>query len=83
MSDPHTVTITLRDVYEDMQAQGKVLAAMDKKLDSITETNRTHSDAIDDHENRIRDLEKMVWKASGLATVFGIVGSTIVQLVIK
>lgn len=76
MTDTPGVTITLKDIYDKVET-------MSVKIDRIATTHDVHAQTIDDHEGRIRDLEKMVWKASGVATVLGIIGSTIVQLVIK
>lgn len=35
---------------------------------------------VDDHEQRLRDLEKRVWSAAGIATVAGVVISQIIGM---
>lgn len=81
--DQHTVTITLREVYDSVTEQGKLLAAIDKKLDVRNAEAIADGKMLKDHEVRLRDLEKLVWKASGAATILGIAGGAIVNALFK
>lgn len=83
MTDPNGVTITLRDVYDDLRAQREMLARMNSKLDGIAATDKTHTLTLADHEDRIRDLEKLVWRASGIAAFIGAATGTVVNLLVK
>lgn len=83
MTDSHGMTITLRDVYEDVRAQKELLQHMSAKIDKIATTHDVHSSKLDDHESRIRDLEKLVWRASGIAAFIGAAAGTVVNLLVK
>lgn len=72
-------TVTLKDVYDMMVAQGETLASLHARLDNTITRHDVHSDLLEDHENRLRDMEKMVWKASGAATLLSIFGSYIIN----
>lgn len=50
-----------------------IVENLDKKIDKI----------IDDHEGRIRSLEKLVWRASGAATVIGALGGGLIGYLTK
>ena len=63
-SDPTSARITVREVYD---------AVMQLRQD-LQHTPRM----VDDHEARIRDLERKVWGAAGIATVLGVVISQII-----
>lgn len=76
MSDPHGMTITLRDIYEKVEV-------ISVKVDKIATTHDVHTDKLDDHETRIRDLERLVWRASGIAAFIGAAAGTVVNLLVK
>ena len=65
-SDPASARITVREVYD---------AVMQLRQD-LQHTPRM----VDDHETRIRDLERKVWGAAGIATVLGVVISQIITV---
>ena len=72
------IVISFAQMYEAIQAvstevtkQGGTLKAIDAKLDNLVT-------ATEDHESRIRTLEKKVWGASGVAgSIGGFVGYVI------
>lgn len=61
MTDSATV-ITLREVYDEVMAVKATLSTQ-----NVGALQRD----LDDHEARIRSLEKWVWRASGLAALAG------------
>lgn len=61
-------TVTIRDVYDKVVKQGEVLGSMHARLDGIVAEHASHGQRLDDHELRIRNIEKLVWKASGIAS---------------
>lgn len=65
--EPNSARITVREVYD---------AVMSLRQD-LQHTPRM----VDDHEERIRDLERKVWGAAGIATVLGVVISQIITLI--
>lgn len=64
--DPSTARITVREVYD----------AVMSLRNELQHTPRM----VDDHEQRLRDLEKRVWSAAGIATVAGVVISQIIAM---
>lgn len=66
-----SVKVSMRDIYLEVQRQGKLLERVVNALpDSETK--------IDDHELRIRKLEQRMWQAIG---VFGFLAAIISPLV--
>jgi len=64
--EPNTARITVREVYDAVQS---------------LRTDLQHTPRIvEDHEQRLRDLEKRVWSAAGIATVLGVVISQIIAM---
>lgn len=57
MADENQTVITLREVYD----------AVVELKNELSHTPRM----IDDHEKRIRTLERTIWMGSGLATILG------------
>lgn len=51
----------------------ETLTRIEAKLDHLTETYTTHLKEHEDHETRIRDLEKKVWTLPSLATILAVV----------
>ena len=75
--EQHGIVISFADMYGEIQKisrnqaeQGGTLKQIDTKLDAVVA-------ATEDHENRIRGLEKKVWGASGIA---GLVGAALTYL---
>lgn len=60
-TDPTPVVkVTLNDIYATVQRVEKKVDAMEGQKEDIA-----------DHEERIRSLEKWIWRASGLAALGG------------
>jgi hypothetical protein len=64
--DPSTARITVREVYD----------AVMSLRNELQHTPRM----VDDHEQRLRDLEKRVWSAAGIATVSGVIISQLISM---
>ena len=61
MTDEHetgAVRVSMRDIYSEVQRQGKL-------LEKIANALPDSEDKIDDHEVRIRKLEMRMWQAIG------------------
>jgi hypothetical protein len=75
MNDEHpetaSVKVSMRDIYLEVQRQGRLL---EKIANSLPDTEST----INDHEVRIRRLEQRMWQAIG---VFGFLAAIISPLV--
>lgn len=61
--------ITLREVYDIVQELKFELAHIPR--------------IADDHEKRIRNLERLIWSLSGLATLFGAALSQLITALTK
>jgi uncharacterized protein YeeX (DUF496 family) len=57
-SDTTTVKVSMRDIYNEVQRQGRLL---EKIANSLPDSE----DKIEDHEIRIRKLEMRMWQAIG------------------
>jgi uncharacterized protein YeeX (DUF496 family) len=66
-----TVKVSMRDIYLEVQRQGRLL---EKIANSLPDSEAK----IDDHEIRIRRLEQRMWQAIG---VFGFLAAVISPLV--
>ena len=66
MTDEHetgAVSVSMRDIYSEVQHQGKL-------LEKIANALPDSEDKIDDHESRIRKLEmRMGWAVGGFGLV--------------
>jgi uncharacterized protein YeeX (DUF496 family) len=75
MSDEHletaTVKVSMRDIYLEVQRQGRL-------LEKIANALPDSEDKIEDHEVRIRKLEQRMWQAIG---VFGFLAAIISPMV--
>lgn len=62
MSDDHNdttgVKVSMRDIYAEVQRQGKLL---ERIANSLPDSEQQ----IEDHEKRIRRLEQRMWQAIG------------------
>jgi len=56
--DTAAVRVSMRDIYAEVQRQGKL-------LEKIANALPDSEDKIDDHEVRIRKLEMRMWQAIG------------------
>jgi CRISPR/Cas system CSM-associated protein Csm2 small subunit len=66
-----TVKVSMRDIYLEVQRQGKML---EKIANSLPDTE----DTISDHEERIRKLEQRMWQSIG---AFGLLAAAMPWLV--
>ena len=74
MSDPletASVKVSMRDIYMEVQRQGRLL---EKIANSLPDTE----DTITDHEQRIRRLEMRMWQSIG---AFGLLAAAMPWLV--
>jgi hypothetical protein len=65
------VKVSMRDIYLEVQRQGKL-------LEQIASSLPTQESKVDDHEVRIRALERRMWQVIG---VFGFLAAVISPLV--
>ena len=65
------VKVSMRDIYQEVQRQGKL-------LEQIASSLPTQESKVDDHEVRIRALERRMWQVIG---VFGFLAAVISPLV--
>ena len=80
MSD-NEVVITLKEVYEQQQQQGKIQSEISSKLDRLLDKHDRIDERVEDHESRMRTLEKRVWGIPSIATIIAI--SSLVVAIIK
>ena len=66
-----TVKVSMRDIYLEVQRQGKML---EKIANSLPDTE----DTISDHEERLRKLEQRMWQSIG---AFGLLAAAMPWLV--
>ena len=66
-----TVKVSMRDIYLEVQRQGKL-------LEQIASSLPTQESKVDDHELRIRALERRMWQVIG---IFGFLAAVISPLV--
>jgi hypothetical protein len=69
MGDEPTAVITLREVYD-------VVLELKTELSSIPRMT-------EDHETRIRDLERKVWSYSSISALLAVVISQVVSTLLK
>lgn len=83
--------VTTKEVWRDMQAFRReaqeenatireMLSTINNKLDVLTVTATHSSKTIDDHEVRLRLIEKLVWRAAGVAAFIGATAGILVSL---
>ena len=66
-----SVKVSMRDIYLEVQRQGKL-------LEQIASSLPTQESKVDDHELRIRALERRMWQVIG---VFGFLAAIISPMV--
>ena len=73
MNDPETATVkvSMRDIYLEVQRQGKL-------LEQIASSLPTQESKVEDHEARIRRLEMRMWQSVG---AFGLLAAAMPWLV--
>ena len=71
-TEVHSLTITLKQVWDAQNLQGKEIAAMSAKLDLYVGLNAASKETTADHEARIRTLEQRVWSIPSIATLIAL-----------
>jgi hypothetical protein len=70
-TDTATVKVSMRDIYLEVQRQGKL-------LEQIASSLPTQESKVEDHEARIRRLEMRMWQSVG---AFGLLAAAMPWLV--
>lgn len=94
IDDAREFKITTKEVWRDMQEfrnehreeaaeVRQILSSIDKKLDVALVSVEHSSKAVDDHEARIRVIEKAIWRAAGAAAFLGGAAGIIVNQVTR
>lgn len=74
--------ITTKEVWRDLQEfrnetreeaseVRQILASIDNKLDVVAVTMTHATKSVEDHEHRIRAIERTVWRTAGAAAFLG------------
>jgi len=75
MTDEHndtaTVKVSMRDIYAEVQRQGKL-------IEQIASSLPTQESKVEDHELRLRKLEQRMWQVIG---IFGFLAAIVSPLV--
>lgn len=74
MAQPGDVVITAKEVFDKLSILERKVDKLSAKFDALEEKS-------DDHESRIRSLERKVWTAMGGGGVLGAVAGWIVAIV--
>lgn len=70
-TDTATVKVSMRDIYQEVQRQGRL-------LEKIANALPDSESKIEDHENRLRKLEQRMWQVIG---IFGFLAAIVSPLV--
>lgn len=84
--------INTREVWKDLQELRKEVAAdaaimrdmlsrIDGKLDLYSLGMNQASTSLDDHESRIRSMERTIWRSAGAAAMIGAAAGILASLV--
>ena len=65
MTEPTSVKITLREIYDAVVELKQIVS--------------NHPDKIEDHEKRIRNLEMRVWSFAGVASFVSVIASYLIS----
>ena len=76
----HEVRVTLRDVYDKAEKLALESATINAKLDLYIGLNTAKDTKVDDHENRIRTIERWVYALPGMAVILSVAGLVIAVL---
>ena len=72
MTASDEVRITIKQVWETQQQQGKALTDISGKLDRLLDSHDRVEEKVKDHEIRLRVLEQKVWAFPTGATIIAI-----------
>jgi len=83
MADEHglVVKVSIRDIFEEQVAQGKVLQTIAESLPTTAKRFEEVDAKIHDHEVRMRTLERRVWQSIGAFGLLAAVMPWVVSLV--
>lgn len=81
--DYSELRITLRDVYVQVQEQNILLHKMSSDIKRSLDSHDRVKETVEDHENRIRTMERKIWQASGIASFVGVAGGVFVNMLVK
>ena len=76
----HEIKVTLRDVYDQVQSQATIIGAISAKLDLYIGLTTSKNLEIDDHEKRIRTIERWVFAIPGIAVIMSVAGLVVAVL---
>ena len=76
----HEIKVTLRDVYDQVQSQAAIIGAISAKLDLYIGLTTSKNLEIDDHEKRIRTIERWVFAIPGIAVIMSVAGLVVAVL---
>lgn len=65
------VYISSSQVYDEVRTLAATVTRMDAKLDGLAERWAAREDLLQDHEDRLRALERKVWAAAGAGATVG------------
>lgn len=60
-----------QETREEANEVRELLAKIDTKLDVVTMSVSHANKSVDDHEHRIRAIERHIWRAAGVAGFIG------------
>lgn len=77
------IRITLKEVWAAQQEQGKMLIEMSGDLKRFLDSHGRLDTTVNDHESRLRSLEKLIWTAAGMGSIVGAAIGIVVNLLLK
>ena len=83
MTDPlGPVVITAREIYDQLVRVADALATLTTRIDRVAERHDETKRDVDDHEARLRSLERSRWPLPSLAAVVSLaaLGLSVVML---
>lgn len=70
-----------KEVREDAAITRDMLSKIDNKLDVFAVGITTDSDTLNDHEERLRQVEKAIWRTAGAAAIIGAATGVLTSLI--
>lgn len=65
------VYISSGQVYQEVRGLSATVTRLEAKIDSLTERLVAREELLQDHEDRLRALERKVWAAAGAGAAVG------------
>lgn len=63
------VVVTLADVWEELKEQKEILNSIDARLGRMGDAVDNQTTRLNDHEKRLRYVERRVWALPSAATI--------------